>query len=436
MTRTAIVAAAFAVALATDTWAQHPAGETGFATERLARIGPAYRAEVDRGPMAGAVTLIARDGRIVYFEAHGWQDAAKSRPLAKDAIFRLFSMTKPLTSVATMMLVEQGRLRLSDPIEEWMPEFKEMKVMVERREADGTLSHATVSSERSIRVQDLLRHTAGFACAGCAPQAPLNDAYKAAGLEWAHFETSDELIRRLASLPLTSQPGSRFQYGYSTEVLGVLLERLTGRRLDVLLEDMIFKPLAMKDTGFHLDAAGAARLADALDSDPRKAQAWEWSRIELDPARRSFRWGGSGAVSTATDYFRFCQMLLNGGELEGVRLLGRKTVEQMLADQLHEANPGLPVSGVPASFIDLGAKIEAGSESASGFGLGFGVRRRDGRGSVPGSAGQVSWSSYSGSTFLIDPKESIVALSMAESPSGWRRLFPMFHNLLWGSYIR
>jgi CubicO group peptidase (beta-lactamase class C family) len=432
MERTTIAAALIALACSVDAPAQGTFDDQGFSLERLARLGTAYRAEVERGTIAGAVTLVARNGRIVHHEAHGYRDAARSEPMPRDAVFRMFSMTKPFTAVAAMMLVEQGRLRLSDPIEEWLPELKDLKVMVERRDASGAAAYATVPAERPIRVQDLLRNTAGFAYSGMAPQPPLNDAYKAAGLEWAHFETSDEFIRRLATVSLASQPGSRFQYGVSIYVLGVLLERLTGKRIDRLLDELIFLPLGMKDTAFHLDASRARRLADAPDSDPFKAQAWEWTRIELDPASRLMRHGGSGAVSTAADYFRFAQMLLNGGELDGVRLLGRKTVEQMFTDQLQEANPQLSPSGVLPSFIGLGSD----GANASGYGLGFGVRRRDGHGTVPGSAGEISWSGFAGTMFLIDPKEKIVAISMAQGPSSWRRIYPMFRHVVGGALLR
>ena len=422
------VAALFlAGTIAAHAWAQRPE-DLSFSAERLARIGAAYRAEIDRGTTRGAVTLVARDGRVVYHEAHGYLDQGKSRPMPKDAIFRMFSMTKPITSVATMMLVEQGRLRLSDPIDEWLPEFKEVKVMVERRDANGAVTHEIVPAARRILVQDLLRHTSGLSHTG-APFEPLRAAYKAAGMEWGHFGSSDEFIARLAALPLAYQPGAKFHYGESTDALGVLLERLTGKRLDALLEEMIFRPLGMKDTRFDLDAPRRDRLAAAPTVDP----GLDWLAVELDPARTGVRRGGSGAVSTALDYFRFCQMLLNGGELDGVRLLGRKTVEQMFADQLQEPYPQMPISGAVASFIQIGATREPGSAGPSGFGLGFGVKRRDGYGAVPGSAGQVTWASYGGSTFLIDPKEGIIAIGMAESPSGWRRLMPMLHQVVWGA---
>lgn len=401
-----------------DASAQRAPDLQGFSAEGLRRVGAAYRAEVDKGTMAGAVTLVARNGRIVHYEAHGYHDAAKTRPMPKDSQFRMFSMTKPFVSVATMMLVEQGRLGLADPVADWLPELKDMKVMVEKRDATGNATYESMPAARPIRVMDLLRHTSGLTYADDAPHPPLREAYKAAGLRWTNVATGDEFVKSVASVPLAWQPGTRFEYGLSTDVLGVLLERLTGKPLDALLDEMVFRPLSMKDTTFSISADRRARLADALDSDPLKNEAWKWMDAEMAPGKR-LRAGGAGAISTAEDYFRFCQMLLNGGELNGVRLLSRKTVQQMLSDQTEGLMP-------PSS---------TGAAPVFGFGLGFALRRRDGYGFSPGSGGEAFWGGYGATAFLIDPKERVVAISLSQGPSAHARLSSIFRQVFWGALV-
>jgi CubicO group peptidase (beta-lactamase class C family) len=391
----------------------------GFSSERLARIGAVMRAEIDKGTMPGAVTLIARHGKIVHVEAHGSLDPAKTTPMTMDAVFRAFSMTKPFVSVAAMMLVEQGRMKLSDPIATWLPEFKEMKVLIEQKDAAGQVTREPVPAERPITVQDLLRHTSGFAYADNAPFPEIKDAYHQADIESRETDVSpDELVQRLAAIPLAWQPGTRWQYGVSTDVLGVLLERLTGQRLDLLLNEMLFQPLEMKDTSFQVKPEQLARLADAFDSDPLKARGWKSSRVEADPGKR-YRQGGGGAVSTAADYFRFAQMLVNGGALDGVRLLSRKTVAYMLSDHI-PGFPGGPMGGTGPGY---------------GFGLGFAVRRQDGFAVVPGSTGDAMWSGFGGTSFTIDPQEQIVGVFMAQAPTPRLHTRFLFKNLLYGALV-
>jgi CubicO group peptidase (beta-lactamase class C family) len=259
----------------------------GMASDRLARIGAVMKIEIDKGTMPGAVTLIARNGRIVHFEAHGFLDNGKTRPMPKDAVFRAFSMTKPFVSVAAMMMVEQGRFQLRDPITNLLPELKDLKVIVEKRDASGNVTRDTEPAARPITVQDLLRHTSGFTYAATAPYPEIRDAYNKLDIEGRETDISpDEFIKRLATVPLAYQPGTRWEYGISTDVLGVLLERAAGKPLHVLLDEMIFKPLKMKDTGFQVTAEQLPRLADAFDSDPQKAGLWKWVRVEADPAKR------------------------------------------------------------------------------------------------------------------------------------------------------
>jgi CubicO group peptidase (beta-lactamase class C family) len=392
----------------------------GFSSERLARLGAVLRAEIDNGTLPGAVTLIARHGKVVHFEAYGYLDAGKTKPMPQDAMFRVFSMTKPFVSVVAMMLVEQGRMKLSDPIATWLPEFKDMKVLVEKKDAAGHVTREPVPAERPITLQDLLRHTSGFAYADNAPFPEIKEAYNQADIESRETDVSpDTFVQRLAGIPLAWQPGTRWQYGVSTDVLGVLLERLTGKRLDLLLDEMLFKLLEMKDTSFQVKPDQRARLADALDADPLKARAWKANRIEADPGMR-YRSGGSGAVSTAADYFRFAQLLVNGGALDGARLLSRKTVEYMLSDHI----PGFP--GSTASTTGPGY----------GFGLGFGVRRQEGFAVVPGSTGDAMWAGFGGTSFTIDPKEQIVGVFMAQAPTPRQHTRFLFKTLLYGALVQ
>jgi CubicO group peptidase (beta-lactamase class C family) len=418
-----LIAAAASAALLTGAQAlelQATPESEGFSSERLARIGPVMRTEIDKGTMPGAVTLIARHGKVVHVEAHGSLGPGQTMPMPTNAVFRLFSMTKPFVSVAAMMLVEQGRMKLSDPIATWLPELKDMKVLVETKDAAGAVMREPVPAERPITVQDLLRHTSGFAYANNAPFPELKEAYSKADIESRETDVSpDEMVQRLAAVPLAWQPGTRWQYGVSTDVLGILLERMTGQRLDRLLDERLFTPLQMKDTSFQVKPDQMARLAEAFDADPLKAQGWKSVRVEADPGKR-YRLGGAGAVSTAEDYFRFAQMLVNGGDLDGVRCLSRKTVEFILSDHI----PGFPGS------------TAAATGPGYGFGLGFAVRRQDGFAVVPGSIGDAMWSGFGGTSFTIDPKEQIVGIFMAQAPTPRQHTRFLFKNLLYGALVQ
>jgi CubicO group peptidase (beta-lactamase class C family) len=392
----------------------------GFSTERLNRIGPVMREEIAKGTMPGAVTLIARNGQIVHFEAHGYLDSGKTKPMPNDAIFRALSMTKPFVSVAAMMMVEQGKFQLRDPVANWLPELKEMKVIVEKKDAAGTAIRETEAAARPISVQDLLRHTSGFTYAGSAPYPEIREAYEKADFSSRETDVSpEEFIQRLAAIPLAYQPGTRWEDGVSTDVLGVLLERVGGKPLHVLLDEMIFKPLHMKDTSFQVTSSQLFRLADALDTDPMKTFVWKDARVEDDPLKR-YRKAGGGTVTTAYDYFRFAQMVLNGGELDGVRLLSKKTVEYMLSDHI----PGL--AGSPSAATGPGY----------GFGLGFAIRRQDGFATAPGSTGDAMWAGFAGTSFTIDPREKIVGIFMAAAPTPRLHTRNLFKNLLYGAVVK
>jgi len=389
----------------------------GLSRERLVRIAPVMKEQIDKGMFPGAVTLIARHGQTVHFEAHGFLDAAKSTPMTKDALFRLASMTKPVVSVAAMMLVEQGHIKLNDPISNWLPELKDVKVEI--RKADR--APEDVPAERPITVQDILRHTAGFFYAGSVPSSRLKELYDKHGIEAREVDiTGDEMLKRLGAIPLVFQPGTVWHYSIATDVLGLLLERVAKKPLDQLLKDMIFDPLGMKDTAFWVPAEKAARVADALDSDPQKATMMKSYRVLANPAGKSYFKGGAGLVGTAEDYLKFAQMVLNGGELNGRRLLAKKTLEFMLSDHI----------------AGLGGTTVATTGAGYGFGLGWGVRLHDGVAWVPGSKGDAMWAGAWGTSFWIDPKEGLVGILMAQGPSNRVHTRMLFKNLVYGAMVR
>lgn len=384
----------------------------GLSRERLARIGPVMLEQVEKGIFPGAVTLVARRGTIVHHEAHGYLDAAKTRPMTRNAIFRLASMTKPIVSVAAMMLVERGAMKLNDPITTWLPELKDLKV--ETPAGDVPL-------ERPITVHDLMRHTAGFVYAGSTRSARIKKMYEEADIEAREADiTGDEMLRRLGQIPLAHQPGTFWEYSIATDVLGLLLERVARKPLDQLLREMLFEPLGMKDTAFWVPPDRVARLADAFDSDPMKAGLARAYRILENPAGRSYFKGGAGLVGTSEDYFRFAQMVLNGGEFQGKRYLGRKTVEFMLSDHI----------------VGLGGSTVATTGPGYGFGLGFGVRLHEGVAWVPGSRGDAMWAGVWGTSFWIDPREQLLGILMAQGPSHRIHTRMLYKNLVYAALVR
>ncbi len=394
----------------------------GFSRDRLGRIGPVMRAEADRGMFPGAVTLIARRGRIIHFEAHGFRDAAKTQPMTRDTIFMLASMTKPIVSVAAVMLIEQGKMKLSDPISTWLTELRDMKVEVRRTNPDGTTTSEDVTLTRPITVQDLLRHSAGFTYAGAVRSPRIKQLLDDQNIEGRTANIAgDEMLRRLGQIPLTQQPGTNFEYSISVDVLGLLLERVSGKRLDILIKEMILDPLDMRDTGWFVTEARRSRLAEALDSDPLKAPFTSSYRIFENPADSGqyFR-GGSGMVSTAEDYFKFAQMVLNGGEFEGTRLLSSRWVNFMLSNHL----------------VGMGGSTAASTGPGYGFGLGFAVRLQDGFAVAPGSTGDAMWAGAWGTSFTIDPREGLVGILMAQGPSNRVHTRMVFKNLIYGALVR
>ncbi|TMH40257.1 MAG: beta-lactamase family protein [Betaproteobacteria bacterium] len=417
MGRFAAMGLALAVSVATLAQPQTPLPfakpeEVGMSSQRLAKIGSALKKEVADGSFRGAVVMVARKGKLVYQDAVGMQTATK--PMTTDAIFRIYSMTKPLASVAAMMLVEDGTLQLTDPVGKFLPGFDKMQVSVATKTAEGQ-AYNMVPAERAMTVQDLLRHTSGLAYGEITQNAPVKEGLERAGAYRKDMDyearglTPREETERLASVPLAFQPGTTWNYSLSVDVLGRVVEAASGKRLGEFLEERLFAPLKMKDTAFYVPAAKMARLAEPLEKDRFSGAAIKVIDVSALPKNDS---GGAGAVSTAADYLRFCQMMMNGGRLEGARMLSPATVRLMTTDHLGNfiATPVQP------GELLLGVKGYT-------FGLGFAVRQADGVAGVPGSAGDYTWAGYAGTYFWVDPKESLTGVLMTQAPSPQRAYF-------------
>lgn len=371
--------------------------EVGLSTERLERISRTLRADVDQGRIPGAVVLVARKGKVAYFEAVGFRDKAAGQPMTTDAIFRIASMTKPLVTVAALSLVEEGRLFLSDPVSKYLPALGKMQVGVEKADAATGKSVLTlVPPSRRMTVQDLMRHTSGLTM-GMMGSSEIHKMYPVSANWSAQNLTMDEFIDRIAKAPLLNHPGTTWDYGLSTDVLGRIVEIVSGKPLAAFLDERIHRPLWMKDTTFVVPAEHRARIAQPLPTDPDTGAAFP---VPDPTSPRKFDCGGGCAMSTAGDYARFAQMLLNRGVLDGTRVLSRKTVEYMTADHL-----GAIVSRGP-TFAGPGYT----------WGLGLAVRQGDGVSALPGSAGDYFWFGAFGTNFWVDPKEELIVVCMLQSP--------------------
>lgn len=371
--------------------------EAGLGKDRLSRIDQVMQKHIAEGRVTGAIGLIARRGRIGYFESWGMMDKESSKPMRKDAIFRIYSMTKAVTGVATMMLYEEGKFGLHDAVSKYLPEFANARVAIDRKDPQtGKRVYYTVPVEREMTVRDLLRHTSGLNY-----QGPLDEkgtrAYIGLGVTRNDI-TIAEAVKRMGGAPLVHQPGEIWDYGLSNDVLGRLIEVWSGLTLDRFFEERIFKPLGMVDTGFHVPESKWDRLATLYTPNPDKTV-----KRSTAPPQESYKkpavllLGGAGLVSTAMDYARFCQMLLQGGELDGARLLSRKTVELMSTDHLGD----LPRAG---GLLSPGV----------GFGLTFAVNLGPGKNGEIGSAGEYNWGGAAGTRFWIDPKEEMIGVFMVQ----------------------
>jgi CubicO group peptidase (beta-lactamase class C family) len=362
----------------------------GLSPSRLQKLSDAFKREVDKGTLPGATVMVARKGQIGWFDAIGRQSPADSRPMAHDTIFRIFSMTKPIVSVGIMMLVEDGQLLLAEPVAKFIPEFAKQKVGVENH---GKLE--LVDVERPMTVQDLLRHTSGITYDHTG-NGLVQQLYRESRLRSRKI-TNAEHAAMVAELPLVCQPGAEWNYSRSTDILGRIIEVVSGKTLGAYLTERILAPLQMAETAFSTGEENATRLAEAFPTDPWSGEDVKLFNMLEKPAMES---GGGGLVSTTMDYARFCQMLLNKGSLDGERIIGRKTLELMASDHL---SPQVKIKG------DL---VPPGH----GFGLGFAVRRQAGIAPFLGSACQFFWSGMAGTFFWIDPQEDLFAVFMMQGP--------------------
>ena len=368
----------------------------GMSAPRLERIGQVLRADVESGRMPGAVVAIARKGKLVYYEAFGFLNKTAGTPMPKDAIFAIASMTKPMATVGALMLVEEGRLLLNDPVGEYLPQLGKMSVAVMR---PGT-AMGSEAARRQPTIQDLMRHTAGVTY-GNRGTSELYKMYPQGSIESASL-TGPQFIEKLATLPLHYQPGTVWDYSLGLDVLGLAIEAVTKQPLSRFLNERLFAPLGMVDTGFVLTAEKARRLARDLPVDPKTG-----NQQVIRYRRRMFDCGGACAFSTATDYLRFAQMLLNRGTLEDTRILGRKTVEFMTADQL-------------GPEVNTDRLRDYPNINGYGFGLSVAVRRGSGIAGVMGSPGDYHWGGGTGTFFWVDPKEELAVVFMAATPGATR----------------
>ena len=396
-----------AVTLAADLPSASPEN-LGFSSERLARIGPAIKGEIERGQYPGAVILVARKGQIVYFESFGQLDPASGKPMTNDAIFRLYSMTKPYTSVAAMMLMEEGKLRLTDPVSKYIPAFADLQVSVASTDPyTGATKYFNVPADREINIQDLLRHTSGFVYGGFTAHQKVKELYTKEGVDWKDV-TPAEQIERLAKVPLAHQPGTTFEYGLSVDVLGRVIEIVSGMSLGQFLNERIFTPLGMTDSAFIVPPEKRDRLAQPFATDP--ATNTPINLLDVTVPQKNDA-GGAGSVGTASDYARFLQMMINGGQLDGVRLLSRTTVKYMTADHFGGDFKASGMTTLPAG---------------TGFGLGFAVRRETGRFEVTGNAGEYYWAGAAGTGFYVDPKEDLICVWMTQGQPGIPRRYDRY----------
>ena len=365
----------------------------GFSSERLGKINEFVRRDIDEGRLVGVVTMVARDGKIVHYESSGNYGLDNDKPIERDALFRIYSMTKPVTTVAMMMLYEEGRFQLGDPVSKHLPEFENQKIL-----KDGEL----VDPQSPMTIQQLMSHSAGLAY-GFYDDNPVDLAYQDAGI--SDSANLDEMIEKLAQIPLRFEPGSRYHYSIATDVLGAMVERLSGMNLEEFFDRRIFTPLGMDDTFFNVPD-------DKLD---RVASNHYWDQesgsMAVMPAEASrplqgvtMFWGGAGLLSTAMDYMIFCEMLRQGGSYNGVRILGPKTVQYMTISHLTDEVRNNGAAEYPGSHLYDGQS----------FGLGFGVFTDPGQAKVVTSMGEYSWGGAANTKFWIDPEEELVAILMTQ----------------------
>ena len=370
----------------------------GLDPSRLQRITETLKSDIAKGTIPGATLLVSRHGKVAYFESMGNLDPVKKTPMTKDGIFRIYSMSKPITTMAAMMLFEQGKLALSDPVAKYIPAFKDVKVGEEKPGPDGKPTLELVAPKRAMVVQDLMRHSSGLTY-GFFGDGAVKKAYLAAGLYDGEFDNA-KFADRLSKLPLVYHPGTTWDYSHATDILGRVIEVVSGKSLYEFEKENILDPLGMTDTSFYVtDPAKQARIAEPFPNDRAIGAGIDMS----DPrALNKHELGGQGMMGTAMDYARFLQMLINGGALDGKRYLSPRTIAYMTSDHMGDI-----VRRGPYDLLGPGYK----------FGLGFAVRTDTGLAPIAGSLGDYYWGGAGGTYFWVDPREKMFVVFMMQSPS-------------------
>ncbi|HMK81567.1 MAG TPA: serine hydrolase domain-containing protein [Xanthobacteraceae bacterium] len=408
----AISNAAANVAQSVDPLPRARPEEVGMSSERLVEIAKVINADVEKGRLPGAVIAIARRGRLVYYEALGFRDKSAGVAMTKDTIFNIASMTKPMVALAALQLHERGQLLIDDPLTQYFPQFADRQVA--QLDASGETITGKVPAKQPITLRHLLMHTSGMIYGGRGSTA-VHKLYPSGSGAAAETMTASEFMDKLASLPLLNQPGETWDYGFGLDVLAQVIEKVSGKPIAKYFEENIWKPLGMTDTGFFIPPDKAARYAKTLPLDPDTGKPQAASPNLTQPLR--FECGGGCLSSTAADYLRFAQMLLNKGAFGEARILGRKTAEYMVTNQLGPEVKNLIANTDP-------------TKADYGFGLGLAVRTEAGRGRVMGSVGDFSWPGASGTNWWADPKEQLVVVFMAHSPGPIRWHYRQVINAL------
>ena len=391
--------------------------EVGLSSERLAMITEVLQADVASKKIPGAVLLIARHGKLAYLESVGKVDPATDKPMTVDGIFRVYSMSKPITTVAAMMLVEDGKLNLENPVAMYLPEFAKMMVGVEKPDAGGTPMLELVPARRPISVYDLMRHTSGITY-GFFGTGLVKKAYDEARL-LQDDQSSAEFSQRVAKLPLSYQPGTTWDYGHSTDILGRVVEVISGKSLFQFEKERLLDPLGMSDTSFVVtDPLKHARVAEPFADNRSIGRNAEFSNPRV---AQKFESGGGGMVSTASDYSRFLQMLLNGGSLDGKRFLAPRTVQLMTSEHAGAS------SGIAPGML---------AGTGYGFGLGFAVRRSTGEAPVPADPGEYNWSGAGGTTMWVNPKADLLVVFMVQTTKQNLRYRSLLRNMIYAAVLQ
>jgi CubicO group peptidase (beta-lactamase class C family) len=396
----------------------------GLSLDRLARIDAWAQRYVDEGRIAGGLTVVARGGEVAYFQPHGAMDLERKRPTQRDTIYRIYSMSKPIACVALLMLFEEGLFQLDRPVERYIPSWKNLRVYQSGRYPDIV----TTAPERPMLVGDLFSHTSGLSYGFDPANAPVDAAYKQLGVAAGRRGTLQQMVDRLADAPLEYSPGTRWKYSLAIDVIGYLVQEISGLPFDQFLQERIFGPLGMVDTGFNVSDAQADRFAANYRRTPQ-------AMLELgdDPATSEYRTpatffsGGGGLVSTAGDYLRFCQMLANGGELDGVRILGPRTIDLMSLNHLPDGK----------DLTDLAvASFSETQNAGNGFGLGVAVHVDQVKSKQLCSVGTYYWGGAASTIFWIDPIEDLVVIFMTQlMPSGTYDFRRQLHSLVYSSIV-